>query len=167
MVSRIVKALLYAIATFVVVCVAYLAISFIVYQRIVIPFANINDDIAKTAVKRRELGGKEYIICKWEATTGYNYQLIRDENGRRSRKYCLVNGPNPEIEATYDFLIADNKYVLYVVEKKDYIFEGENSVEYIVDGWDVLYPVKRDTLINIAPKYVLMGDLSEQETDIS
>jgi len=135
------------------------------YQRIVIPFTEIKDVIAKTAVKRRELRGKEYIICKWEATTGYNFQLIQDENGRRSNKLCLVTGPNPENELIYDFLIANNTYVLFIIEKKPYHFDGAICVEYIVDGWDVLYPVKRDTLFNITPKYVLMDELISIESD--
>jgi len=165
MLIDIVKTLLYVIAAIVAICIVFLAHNAIMYQRIVIPFAEINDEIAMTAVRRRELRGKNYIVCKWEAITGYNYQLIRDENGRRTNKLCLITGSSPESEIIYDLLISNNTYVLYVVEKKPYHFDGEIGVEYVVDGWDVLYPVKRDSLFNISPKYVFKGELSQTGTD--
>jgi len=165
MITKIAKMFFYMVAVIVVILVIYLAINLAMYHRIVVPFVDTSDEIAKTAVKRNELIGKNYIICEWVRTTGYNYRLIQDEKGRRTNELCMVEGQNPENEVNYDFLIAHNKYVLYVVEKKPYSFDGEISVKYVVEGWDVLYPVKRDSLFIISPKNIFEGDLLAKETE--
>jgi len=144
-----------------IIIIVYITYNVIMYQQIIVPFAHVNKhEIIKKTVKNRDLIGKKYIVCKWVRTTGYNYQLIRDENGiRRFNTYCKVTGISPEDELIYEMLISNNTYILYVVEKRQY--KEMKGIEYIVDGWDVLYPAKRDELFNFSSEYILKNDLNE------
>ena len=151
--------------------IGYFPISLILYGNVVIPFAKTEDElIERRALRRTDLKDKEYIICKYVATTGYNFELIQDENGKRTpwfivKRLCRVTGSGFVGAVTYDFLISGNSIIFYVVEKKQYYDPDmmENVIEYVVDGWDVLYPVKRDTMFNAAPKYVLKSDLNDMD----
>ena len=154
----------YIVAAFIVVVIllsGYIVINLILYRGIVVPFCKTNDEeIVKEAVTTRDLRGKDYIICKWARVTGYNYTLVKDENGKRAKKYIIVSGVDVESKLSYEFLTAGNSFVFYVVEKKEYYSEelGEHCIEYIVDSWDVLYPVKHESVVTTIPKYILISD---------
>lgn len=144
-----------------ILIIGYITVNLIVYNRIIIPIDRIeNAAIIKNALHYNDLKDKKYIICKYERVTGYNYELI-NENGKRVHKYCRLKGVELGSELSYDFLISGNNFIFYVVEKKQYYDEelGEEVTEYIVDGWDILYPVNRDSLFNFTPKYVIKNDL--------
>ena len=164
--SQITKISIIVVLSIFILIITYIIINLFLYNGIVNPFVQIEkDDIVKIAIKMGDLNGKEYIICKREVTTGYNYQLIIDENGE-SHKYKLirVTGFHPSQQKMPEIYWANNSYVLYITEKKEYFDSdlGENVIEYIVDNWDILYPVKRDSgLFNIAPKYILKSDYSD------
>ena len=139
----------------------YIVVNLIMYGQIIIPLMNVNNDkIFKKAVTLKEIKDRDYIICKWTRVTGFNYKLLEDENGEKTNDYCFVTGLNPEDELKYEVLTSYNTYILNVVEKKQYysVIIDDILTEYVVDGWDILYPVRRETLFNTAPKYILESD---------
>jgi len=158
------KILFFIVAFLVLVITIYASVHLIAYGRIFIPITRVNnDDIVKSAVRSRDLKGKDYIICRWARVSTANYMLLYDENGNRSDVYILVTGVELEEELSYEFLISHNKIIFYIDERTEYYnFEwGEHVIEYKVTGWDVLYPVKRDSdkLFNFIPRYILRSDM--------
>jgi len=107
-----------------------------------------NVTILKTAIKKGKLSGKRYILCKEAWVTGFNWILIRNEMGIRTKKYCNIIGPNPfdDFALKYEFRLGKNTFIFYVEEKNTYYSEelGQNVTEYVATGWDILYPVQHD-----------------------
>ena len=147
--------------------VSYVLANLLIFMGIYVPFAKIPEsEIVKNTVTPKDLKGKEYIICRSVSITGYNYSLVRDENGKlHNNSLCLVTGTIPENALGYEYHSL-NTYVCYVADKKQYYSDivGEEITEYIADGWDVLYPSKRETgVFNFAPGYVLKSDFFNLE----
>jgi hypothetical protein len=119
----------------------------------------------KTAVKESELVGKNYILGEHVSVTGFDWYLIKDENGEEGKEYFNVIGPNPfeEFSLSYDFYVSGNIYIFYITKKRRYYSEKmrEDMLEYIVTGWDILYPVRRVCPDNIPfiNKYITEYDL--------
>ena len=156
---KIVIALLGAIAA---ACVIFSAVSIVRYGVVNIPFGVSESEIVKTAVNEGDLSGKKYIICEREATTGFSWRLIRDENGQPSRKCCIITGEDPyeELNVNGNFWFADNRFVFYVVDQKWHEDESiGDHTEYIVSGWDILYPVDHGLVpFNPIPRHIMKWD---------
>ena len=109
----------------------------------------------KYAIYKSELNIKRYIICEPVLVTGYEWIMTEDENGKTQPTYCIISGNEPgnSLSLSYDFMSADNQFVFYPIEKKEYYSEElqENVVEYIVEKWDILYPVKHGNILDIIP----------------
>jgi hypothetical protein len=109
--------------------------------------------ILKTAVKKSDLRGKSYILCQHEMVTGFDWIVIKNEFGKRTNEYCNIIGADPfgELNLRYEFVMADNVFVFYITEKRKYYCEkmNMNMLEYVVTGWDILYPVKRGELSDL------------------
>jgi len=149
----------------VTIIIGYASISLIIHERIIIPISRIsNDEIVKKAVRRGCVRNLDYIVCRWSRVSGANFKLLYDENGNRSDTYILVTGIKLEEKLSYEFLISKNRFVFYVDERIEYFDTewGEYVIEYKVNSWDVLYPVKRDSdsLFGFKPKYILKSDMS-------
>ena len=73
----------------------------------------------------------------------------------------IVVGVELENVLSYDFLISDNYFIFYVTEVRQYFCkDSEKEIkEYIVNGWDVLYPIRRNSLINLTKRHILKSDL--------
>lgn len=118
----------------------------------------------KTAIRHKDIRGSKYILCKSVLVTGYDWIAIEDENGKMTPTYCKITGANPQgdLKLNYEFMTADNTYVFYITEKKEYYSEElkENCVEYVVSGWDILYPIKREPLSGflLPRKYFTLKD---------
>jgi hypothetical protein len=142
----------------VLVLLFYIFLCLARYGRVVPPFATKNE-IVKEAVMPDDfesLEGKQYIICTWTLTTGYNYIILQDENGNTpDDPYCWVSGPRPDSELPYTFMICHNTYILYYSDKIPYDFDNGQTHEYIVTGWDVLYPVKHPNPLMMAPNHIV------------
>jgi len=155
------------IVLFVTVVVVYSSVNLITFGRIIFPFPRVTDDeIIKIAVNRGDIQDRVFIICQWTRTTEFNFVLIQDEDGNRVNSHCIVTGIDLEKELSYDFLISGNYFVFYVVEKTQHFdprFSEDGFAEYVVDGWDVLSPVRRNALFNRTPRYVLIEDLMQVE----
>ena len=109
---------------------------------------NINtpEGVIKTALTERELQDKNYILCIRTASTGFDWIMIKDENGSKTYELCNVVGASPftELNLNADFIFADNTYIFYIVERKT-VFSAvtnQDEAEFIAAGWDILYPVK-------------------------
>lgn len=117
----------------------------------------------KRAVRKSELDG-DYILCTWARVTGFEWYVESGYEGSRN-EYCNIVGPSPltELDLKYDFLIEGNVYVFYVEERREYYSDvlGETVPEYLVSGWDILWPVRHGPLFERlkSPGYILQSDL--------
>lgn len=124
--------------------------------------------ILKTAVKETNLTDVQYILCKRAVTTGFDWLMIKDENGKEVRKYCNIIGKSPfkELNLNDEFIIADNVFVFYIEEKNMVYSEvtKQDEIEYVITGWDILYPIKHSDffVFNLfrSKKYITEKDLS-------
>ena len=118
--------------------------------------------VLKKALKKSDLVGKEHIICELER--GVDYFLVRDENGEETYTYCIVTGVDLQGELSSQFLNAGNSFIFYVIDKTQF-YDSERSqdtTEYIVDGWDVLYPVKHGESGETLKEYICESDLIDR-----
>jgi hypothetical protein len=124
-------------------------------------------EILKTAVFKGDLREKNYIYCQPCSVTGFEWRLIGGNSMNARYDYCIVRGADPEsiFNLKYEFMTAGNIFVFYVLEQKEYYSEilGEQCIEYIVDGWDVLYPVKHGSIFDgiIFSKHITIDDIKE------
>jgi len=122
------------------------------------------ETILKTAVTKNELFDKNYILCKAAATTGFAWRMVKDEDGKKTSIYCNIIGANPfdELNLHGEFGWADNTFVFYIEEKKMIYSEAtkQDEVEYIVTGWDILYPIKHSNFVDLfsSKKYITSRD---------
>ncbi|MDO4788551.1 MAG: hypothetical protein Q4A19_05285 [Johnsonella sp.] len=127
------------------------------------------EPIIKTAIRREDIKGK-YIVCKSVRTTGFDWYVTEATEGLRSKAYCNIVGPIPwDYSLPYEFEISSNLFVFYVDEQREYYSEEirEEMLEYMVSGWDIIYPVHRDGYSGIeflvkSPKYILESDLRKR-----
>jgi len=126
----------------------------------------VSGEIIKTAVKKDSLLDKPYILCKEAWVTGFDWVMIRDENDNEVYAFCNIIGPTPytELPLRYEFSMAHNIFVFYVLERNEYYSEAmkENCVEYIVGGWDILYPIKHGNIFGVLRqnKYITTDDIN-------
>ena len=125
------------------------------------------ETIVRTAIKESELTDKSYILCRIDRVTGFDWLLMKNENGERVREYCNIIGSNPfnELKIKYEFEIARNTFVFYVEEKRMSYSDAiaQDATEYVVTGWDILYPVKRDGFdLFGSKKYITKDDLQAE-----
>jgi hypothetical protein len=134
---------------------------------------NINvpksESILKEAIKRKDIPNSNYILCQWARVTGFDWRMIRNEEGEKTKKYIKISGVNPFIEFNfkYEFLMSGNSFILYIEEKKIYYSEEERMevTEYTVTGWDILYPIKREPEeFFITKRYIVEGDLAKKKS---
>jgi len=152
--------------------IVFIIILFILILGVSFYMRNIYTPIAiiKTAVKESSLSGESYILCQRARTTGFDWRVIQNEYGDIVNELCNVIGSNPfaELLLRHEFVMAQNTFVFYVEEKTMKYSEVTNQeeIEYIVTGWDILYPVKHDVIFNFfSPKgYITKNDLSPSKT---
>ena len=107
-----------------------------------------SQDSIKMAINISDIPPSEdYIIAKMTWVTGFDWELADEDHNLSKYKgiYCNIKGPTPnDLILRYDFQISGNTYVFYVEERREFFDEemNEPSLEYIVSGWDILYPVK-------------------------
>lgn len=99
--------------------------------------------IVKTAIMDTNIE-RAYIVCRETRTTGFDWELVKDENGNKSdyAQYVKLDGLDRlNIPTGLDF---SNRYIFYIDKK--YISTnstGDNCLTYSVTDWDIIYPVKR------------------------
>jgi len=124
------------------------------------------DNILRVARDKRELTEKQYILCQVYRTRVSDWRLIKDEHGEIISTLTLVNisGINPfmELPFSYEFEMGRNTFIFYIEKRTEVYSEnpGEDTVEYVVTGWDILYPVRRVPFTVINPRrYIIEADL--------
>lgn len=122
------------------------------------------DNILRKAIKQNQILGEDYILCQRARTTGFDWIVIMDENGNIEHELCNVTGTNPfsEYNFKHEFVMADNTYVFYI-DNVEVVFSqetGESSKLYHAVEWDILYPVKREGIIDIfnSKNYIHLND---------
>lgn len=126
------------------------------------------EEIIKTSVTKKEISDKKYILCQRIRVTGFDWMVIQTEDGTKTREFCNIIGSDPyeELNLNYEFFMADNTFVFYVEERKAYYSEEMklDMVEYVVTGWDVLYPVKHGDLSGFLKtnKHIIKSDTDLQ-----
>lgn len=122
--------------------------------------------IIKSAVKKRELPKDEsFIICESVAVTGFDWRIVSNQGIGEKDTWCNIVGPTPlDLSLKYDFITSSNSYVFYVTDVQEYysIEIDGTALAYTVSGWDILYPVRRESMMTFlkTPKYILESDLN-------
>ncbi|MCL1917964.1 MAG: hypothetical protein FWG14_06565 [Peptococcaceae bacterium] len=127
------------------------------------------ETILKTAIKEKELSDRRYILCQRVRITGFDWELIKNEDGKKTNELCNVVGASPfsEYPFRHEFVIANNTYIFYVEEKNVVYSEEikEDEIIYVVTGWDILYPVKHSEFFGFdlfkTKKYITPDDLQK------
>jgi len=114
----------------------------------------------KYAVKREDLlnSNEAYYLVEWVRTTGIEWMIVGDQTGLYSEaKYAMLIGEVPDIVSNYSIATARNTYVCYgeYIGEKENTILGETLSEYIMIGWDILYPIKRNTVLPFWPSSYL------------
>jgi len=115
----------------------------------------------KYALKQENLENIEtpYFLVQWTQVTGSSWVLVGDHNGYFGEPiYIVANGAMP-FERRFNYAIATghNTYICYgnYVGEREISDGGDKFSEYQFTGWDILYPVKRNGLIQFLPKSYL------------
>lgn len=110
----------------------------------------------KQAIRQDELNHlkEPYYLIQWVQVTGSEWMIIGDQNGQYEQpKYIVAKGEIPSIVKNYDIATGHNTYICYgEYSGKTDIGGGEILETYQFNGWDILYPVKRNTPIPFMPK---------------
>lgn len=101
--------------------------------------------LVRQAIRKDDLRG-EYIICKYRPVTGGYWMLEEETEDAHRYQYVIINGSDPSKELSHEFLTWDNQYCFYVVSKREVYSEDlwEETIEYTVSGWDIIYPVQHE-----------------------
>jgi len=147
-----------------IVTVAIIASIVLILSGVYLFFAHFHtpENIIREALKENALTERRYILCQLHRVTGFDWVLVQDENGEEVYDFIYITGANPiaEHKLSYEFEMGRNTYIFYVEEKNeghlDYL--GLETTEYIVSGWDILYPVRRVTFIS-PRRYITLADI--------
>ena len=121
--------------------------------------------VIKTAVKEQDLPEDgNYIICDWTEVTGFNWYVSSSAGMGKRGTWCNIIGPSPyDLHLDYEFTVARNQYVFYVESVREYYSKEiqEHVTEYTVTGWDILYPVRRESMLTLLkpPGCIIENDL--------
>lgn len=119
----------------------------------------------KYAIKQENLNNsdEQYYLVKYTFTTASNWMILGDNTGYyQTPEYVVLEGDVPDIVKNYDIATGDNVYVCY----GEYIGEKETAAQetlsaYKLTGWDILYPVKRNSVFQFWPKsYISRMDIN-------
>lgn len=112
----------------------------------------------KFSVKIDELPNKTYILVEPCATTLANWKIIGNQDEKfKTPLYVRLEGNGPA-GFNYDFEAGKNTFICYGVFKEDGELEGEVFKVFEVTDWDILYPVKRNSLFSFClPKSFICG----------
>ena len=109
----------------------------------------------KTAITQDEIKelNAPYYLVKKEFSSAAQWIVIGDQNGEYPEpRYADLRGKFPSVD--YVLQIMDNVYVCYgeYVGQRDNPAVTEPFYVFDVSGWDILYPVKRDSVFQLWPK---------------
>ena len=128
-----------------------LAVIIILYIPNIIP--------CKFAVKENQLKNKDnYILVKMIRTTGFNWGIVGDQNGRFVDKdgieymeFVELKNNIPVKNYGAGVFWGDNTYVCYGEFTGEGDFYGEEYRIFTVTDWDILFPITRNALRDIIP----------------
>ena len=100
----------------------------------------------KRAVTRYGFKDRDYVICNYTKTTGYQWIAVEGSYEGFNKHYCRLDTSSiyPSLAFDYDFMRGtNNRFVFYFTEIREYhdAFLDEMVTEYIIDDWDILFPV--------------------------
>ena len=94
------------------------------------------------AIKESNIVSSENkIFCRRERTTGFDWVMITEENGKiKAAEYIMIEGKSPLEKVGAEAMYGTNTFVFY----GEFVGEGSfDEVEkyriFICDKWDVLY----------------------------
>jgi hypothetical protein len=113
-------------------------------------FFHTPKSILKTAVKENKINSDSYVLAQQVWVTGFDWVCIQNLNGKKVNELCNIIGANPirELNLKHEFEQGENTFIFYVEERREYFCEimGVDVVEYIVTGWDILFPIKHNDI---------------------
>jgi hypothetical protein len=92
---------------------------------------------------------EDAIICKNEQVTGATWAMIGNKNGLfadNKGEYIHIEGSTPENALNSSLLKTPNKYIFYGKFTGNRTVDGEKNRVFLVSAWEIVYPVKRDTI---------------------
>lgn len=125
-------------------------VAFFVYQIWPVKFAIKADDLKNS--------DRSYYLVKWTRATASTWMIIGDQTGEYSEaQYVVLQGNVPDIVSNYDIAIGQNIYVCYgeYLGERENLDTGETIGEYQITDWDILYPVRRNSVFPFWPKSYL------------
>jgi len=129
----------------IVIIILSIFLGLLYVKRIYVPSNNV-----KQALRHNDITSTSYILCKEARVTGFDWMLIQNEDNENMQEFCNIIGPNPfeDLDLSYEFSMAQNTFIFYIEERREYYSEElkQDCIEYIVSGWDILYPVKHAAL---------------------
>lgn len=117
-------------------------IIFIIYIPNLIPI--------KYAAKEKNLKiEKNYILCRNQKVTGFNWLILGDINGKyKNPEDIEIIGKTPYETFNYTIDKTENTFVFYGEFIENRIKDGEDKPHKVFQAsdWDILYPIKRNSL---------------------
>ena len=138
--NRLLHIVLLSIGAFLVA----MLVLFIVSTRTPVKYAVRLDDLAES--------GESYYLVQWIEVTGSYWEIVGDQDGYYSYseiEYIVTEGKMPYAVINYSVILGQNTYICY----GEYVGESENTdirevfSKYRFTDWDIVYPVKRDTIL--------------------
>lgn len=121
----------------------------------------------KFSVKKENISGKEYILASpYDITTTMaNWKITGDEHGLVNIPYYVSMQGNKPQGFNFEIYTAENIFVCYGYFMEDEEFEGESYKVFYAQDWDILYPVKRNSMFSsIMPKAFIANIDMERAT---
>ena len=126
---------------------------FIVFLIVVICINFIPIDIAVSYPVQSD---REYILVQQVKTTGIDWYMIEASKQESLKGYVHLNGnAPPSYDMSNRLYHPENVYVCYGQFEQDMIVDGEQIMNFNVQDWDFVYPIKRNSLLPgfLNPKY--------------
>ena len=104
----------------------------------------------KFAIKQEDLRDTEsYIIVQVQHSTAVSiWVAVGDNNGKYNEPVSInLLGDEPQLYS-YEIEFGGNQFVCYGNYLDEGDFHGEVYKNFEITGWDILYPIKRDSLFN-------------------
>ena len=113
----------------------------------------------KISVRDSELEKYDtFHIIKATQVTGASWKIIGDEKGYYDEPVYIDVKNLPFIAYDYELFFGDNIYVFCGNITNE--TEIDDVYQYEVNSWDIKYPIKRNSLLDILPeKYICIYDL--------
>ncbi len=114
----------------------------------------------KLAIKGNDYTEKNYIVCEKVKTTGFDWRISSSSVGYVGM-VVLKGNIDDAMNFKYPLEWGHNQFIMKGnFSNEEYDFGNEKYPIFIVDSWEIIYPVKRDGFSFLSPSYgIVPADL--------